>query len=129
MCRFRARPEHAAGPPHVVNGGVLATIVDCHSVWTAIAALYRAEEREMGSEPAIWGVTGEMTLRYLHPTPLERWIELRARPREMGERKVLVDCEVVSGDLVTVRAEVLTIQVSLDWLERRRDSLRPHGAA
>ncbi|MEZ5332426.1 MAG: PaaI family thioesterase [Thermoanaerobaculia bacterium] len=128
LCRFQARPEHAAGPPHVVNGGVLATVVDCHSVWTAIAALYRSEGREMGSDPPIWGVTGEMTLRYLRPTPLAEPIELRARPLEIGERKVLVGCEVVSGDVVTVRAEVLTIRVPLDWLEQRRDSDRPHGA-
>jgi len=128
VCRFEPRPEHAAGPPDVVNGGVLATVVDCHSVWTAIAALYDAEERPLGSEPPIWGVTGEMTLRYLSPTPLDGPVELRARPRDVGERKVLVDCEVLSGELVTVTAQVLTLRVPLDWLEHGRGAAAPHGA-
>lgn len=127
VCRFEPREEHAAGPPHVVNGGILATVVDCHSVWTAIAALYDSEGRALGTEPPIWGVTGQMSLRYHHPTPLAGPVELRARPREIGERKVLVECEVRSGELATVTAEVLAIRVPLDWLERERRSESPHG--
>ena len=32
------RPEHEAFDGHL-NGGILATLIDCHSNWTAIAAM------------------------------------------------------------------------------------------
>jgi hypothetical protein len=54
LCTFHPRPEHSAGPPHVLNGGILATVIDCHGVCTAIAAAYEAENRPIGSDPPLW---------------------------------------------------------------------------
>ena len=49
--------EHAAGPRHFVNGGIIATLLDCHGVCTAIADAHRWQDREIGSTPEIWYAT------------------------------------------------------------------------
>src|SRR5687767_13585561 len=62
VCRWTPRPAFAAGPPDVLNGGVIATLLDCHGIGTAIANCYRLEGRELGSEPHVWCVTGSMSI-------------------------------------------------------------------
>src|SRR5690606_14276904 len=32
ICEFSPRPDHCAGPAHVVNGGIIASVIDCHAV-------------------------------------------------------------------------------------------------
>lgn len=91
VCNFYPEPHMNAGMPDVLNGGVVATIIDCHGICTAVAEAYRREGREHGSEPPLWYVTGEMTVRYLKPAPIEGPIHLSARVREAGERRSIVD--------------------------------------
>ena len=49
---FNPRPYHIAIPGYVY-GGLIASIIDCHGTGTAAAATYRAEGREMGTEPPV----------------------------------------------------------------------------
>lgn len=60
VCSWQARDYHAAGPRHVLNGGIIATIIDCHCVCAAIAAVYRKEGRAIGTEPGIWYATASL---------------------------------------------------------------------
>ena len=46
VCTWQPGEQHSAGPLEILNGGVIATLFDCHCVCTAIAAAYRAESRE-----------------------------------------------------------------------------------
>ena len=48
VTRFQPHPEHTA-IPGFVYGGLIASLIDCHSTGTAAAAAYRAEQREMDS--------------------------------------------------------------------------------
>src|SRR5919205_3165548 len=86
VCRFEPAPEHMAGPTHVVNGGIIAAVVDCHSVCTAIADAYRAAGRELGSDPLLWFATASLAIDYLAPAPIAHPLELRARVTEVGRR-------------------------------------------
>ena len=83
-CSWQAQPYHSAAPG-VLNGGVIASIIDCHGIWTAIAATYQHEQRDYASQPAVWYVTGALNITYLRPTPLGS-VLLRARVRELGAR-------------------------------------------
>ena len=49
ISRFQPRPEHMAIPGYVY-GGLIASLIDCHSTGSAAAFATRAEGREMGSE-------------------------------------------------------------------------------
>jgi acyl-coenzyme A thioesterase PaaI-like protein len=95
-------------------GGLVASLIDCHSIWTAIATTYRQEEREHGSPPAISYVTGSLTVRYLKPTPLDRPVLLRARVTELQERKALVTCALYSGEVKTAEGDVLAVRFKMD---------------
>jgi acyl-coenzyme A thioesterase PaaI-like protein len=117
VCRFVPSPDHMAGPTHVVNGGIIAAVVDCHSICTAIADAYRAAGRELGSEPLIWCVTASLKIDYLAPTPISAPMELRARVREAKGRKRVVECTVTSGGRECARAEVVAVEVPAAWTQ------------
>ena len=42
VCTWMPRPEFAAGPRHILYGGMIGSVIDCHSIWTAIAEAYKA---------------------------------------------------------------------------------------
>ncbi len=48
VCVFEPEPHHAAMPPDVMNGGTIASVIDCHGVCSAIADAYKTEGREVG---------------------------------------------------------------------------------
>ena len=77
---------------------------------TAAAATYQAEKREPGSEPPLRFVTASLKVDYLKPTPIGP-LELSARAREVGERKVLVDVELSAGGEVTARGDVVAVRI------------------
>jgi acyl-coenzyme A thioesterase PaaI-like protein len=110
VTRFTPRPYHIA-IPGFVNGGVLASLIDCHGTGSAAAAAYRAEGREVGEGPAPRYVTASLRVDYLKPTPLGVMLEVRGRIKEMKGRKVVVDAELWADGEVTVRGEVIAVQM------------------
>ena len=110
VTRFTPRPYHIAIPGYV-NGGVLASLIDCHGTGSAAAAAYRAEGREVGEGPAPRYVTASLRVDYLKPTPLGVPLEVRGRIKEMKGRKVVVDAELSASGEVTVRGEVVAVQM------------------
>lgn len=118
ICRYMPRPEQCAGPLQYVYGGTIASIVDCHSVNTAMSNYYRLEGREVGTAPEIWCVTGRLTVNYLAPTPIDHEIELRSAIEEVGERKTLVRCRVFSGGVQTAEGEVIAVRVGDGWKDQ-----------
>jgi acyl-coenzyme A thioesterase PaaI-like protein len=115
MCRFQPSPDHMAGPTHVVYGGIIAAVIDCHCVCTAIADAYRVAGRPLGSEPLLWAVTASLKVDFLAPTPIGEPMELRARVRETKGRKRILDCVVRSGGRDCARAEVIAVEVGASW--------------
>jgi acyl-coenzyme A thioesterase PaaI-like protein len=117
ICIHRPEPHHSAGPPQFLNGGIIATLIDCHSVCTAIANAYRSENRPIGSAPHIWCVTANLNVTYLRPTPLDAPVTLRARVAEAGPKKTVVRCRLYSGSEECARGEVLAVRVPGSWRE------------
>ncbi|HET8733260.1 MAG TPA: PaaI family thioesterase [Anaeromyxobacteraceae bacterium] len=115
VCTFVPSPDFMAGPTTVLYGGILAAVIDCHSVCTAIADAYRAAGQPIGDAPHRWCVTAALRIDYLAPTPIDRPVELRARIREAKGRKRVVDCSVRSDGRETVRAEVIAVEVPAGW--------------
>ena len=116
VARFTPQPYHTA-LPGFVNGGLLASLVDCHATGTAAGAAYRAEGREMDTLPAHRFVTASLRVDYLRPTPLGPELLLRGRVLSRSGRKVVVEVTVSVGGETTVRGEVVTVEMP--------DSMRP----
>lgn len=110
ICHFVPAPYHTAFPG-VIYGGLLASVIDCHSIGTAIAAMYDAEGRTPETSPEITCVTGQLNIRYLKPTPDKTELSLRATIKELHPRKAFVLCSVFVRGEETVRAEVVAVRV------------------
>ncbi len=97
-------------------GGLLASLIDCHSMATAAAATYRAEDRPVGSSPLLRFVTGSLSVTYLRPTPLGVTLTLRARAVEVKPRKVQVVCSIYANGEETVRGDVIGVRMPEHWM-------------
>jgi acyl-coenzyme A thioesterase PaaI-like protein len=104
-----------AGPTHILNGGIIASLMDCHCVCTAIARAYRDEGRVLGSEPLLWYATATLEVKYLRPTPIAAPVELRARIAEVTPRRTLLTCTLSSGDQITAEGRVVAVRVPPAW--------------
>jgi acyl-coenzyme A thioesterase PaaI-like protein len=94
VCTWQPQAHHSAGPGHILNGGIIATVIDCHCGWTAIAAAYREEGREINTEPLIRYATASLNVKYLRPTPLDEAVVLRARVKESIGTKTILMCSL-----------------------------------
>lgn len=110
VCRFTPASYHTAIPGYVY-GGLIASLIDCHSTGTAAAAAYRAQGRGMDSDPPLRFLTASLHVDYLKPTPIEATLEVWARVVEVRGRKVTVASELRAGDQVCARGTVVAVQV------------------
>jgi len=115
LCTYAPRLEQCAGPTQYLYGGTIASLIDCHSVCTSIANYYLRDGFEVGEGPPVWCVTGNLNVRYVKPTPIDRPVQLCATIRECTDKKTIVDCTLSSDDVVTARAEVVAIRVPEEW--------------
>ena len=107
---FHPKPYHMAMPGYVY-GGLIASIIDCHGTGTAAAAAYRAESREMGTEPAFRFVTASLKVQFRRPTPIGVSLEVRGTVKEMKGRKVVVSATLFAGGKVCAQGEVVAVQM------------------
>jgi acyl-coenzyme A thioesterase PaaI-like protein len=116
VCRYLPRPYHTA-LPGFVYGGLIASLIDCHSTGTAAAAAHRAAGLEMGADPALRYVTASLKVDYLRPTPMGVELVLRARVRELSGRKAVVTSVLYAGEQECARGETVVVQLPAHWLE------------
>ena len=109
VTRFTPEPFHTS-VPGFTYGGLIASLIDCHSTGTAAAAMYRQEGREMATLPPFRFVTGSLHVDFLKPTPLVE-LEIRGTVKEIKGRKVVVITTVFANGVATARGEVVAVQM------------------
>jgi len=114
---FDPRPYHIAVPGYVY-GGLLASIIDCHGTGTAAAATYRAEGREMGTEPPLRFVTASLHVEFIRPTPLGVTLEIRGIVKEIKGHKVVVSATVSAGGEICAKGEVVAVKMPEHMMPR-----------
>lgn len=117
LCEFTPQAHHTAGSVKFINGGILATIIDCHCVCTAIAHAYQTEHRNIGSSPAIWFATGSLNLSYKRPAPLTQPVLLKAWVTKVEKQKTFIECELFSGEKLCVTATLVAVKVDEQWMK------------
>lgn len=116
VCSFHPRPYHTALPGYVY-GGLVASLIDCHSTGSAAAAACRAEGRGMDTQPPLRFVTASLQVDYLRPTPLsDDPLELRSQIKEVKGRKVVIATTLSVRGEVCARGEVVAVRVPEQWL-------------
>ena len=111
VCSWKAEDFHTAGWPHVLNGGIISGIIDCHCVQTAMAESYKDLNQEDRGSPPYWFATASLKVDFLKPIPVDMPVQLRARVKEMHERKALVRCSLYSQGVECARGEVVAVRV------------------
>jgi acyl-coenzyme A thioesterase PaaI-like protein len=107
VAEWTAGPHHEAFPG-VLNGGIIGTLMDCHSNWTAAYHLMR--RRGAGRPPTT--VTADYAIRLLRPTPTGQPVRLRAQVVDSTDDRATVEatleadgevCATCRGTFVAVR--------------------------
>lgn len=112
VCHWRPQPFHI-GHPGVLYGGAIASVVDCHAIWTALATRCRDVGHDLaaGPPPFVY-VTGRLSIDYRAPVSIEQGIDLRAHVVERGDRKSVVACSVFQRDTLCAFAEVVAVRMA-----------------
>jgi acyl-coenzyme A thioesterase PaaI-like protein len=110
VAHFTPSAHHIALPGYVY-GGLLASLVDCHSNAASAAAALDAAGGRLGHDPIPRFVTGSLQVDYLKPTPMGVELVLRSRAEHIGPRKVVVATSVMAGDVEVVRGRVTSVRM------------------
>jgi len=110
VCVYTPRAYHTA-MPGFVYGGLIASLIDCHSTGTAAAAKYKAENRAMDTLPPLRFVTASLHVDYLLPTPIDGPLEVRGKVKEVKGRRVVVESQLIAGGKVCAKGEVIAVQM------------------
>lgn len=116
-CRFTPAAHHCAGPESVLNGGIISTIIDCHCVCSAMAKAYQLAGRDIKDGERIWFATGLLEVPYLKPTPIDQEVLLVANIVEASDKKIVVSCELFSGQECCAKANVIAVKVPNGWFK------------
>jgi len=117
--RIKSRPEGeevvaawTPSPHHkaysgALNGGIIGTLLDCHSNWTAAYHLMRRS----GADHPPCTVTAEYSVRLVRPTPTAGEVTLRARPVDLRDDRAWVEAELSAGGKVCATFRGLFVAV------------------
>lgn len=106
VAEWQAQPQHQAFEG-AINGGVIATLFDCHCNWTAAYHLMRRSD--LTSVPPT--VTAEFAVRFKRPTPSNAPLRLRARVVQSADDRATVEGTLESGGLVCATCRGLFVAV------------------
>ncbi len=98
VCAFQPESHHQAFPG-MLNGGIIGSLLDCHSNWTA--AYHLMKKQGLESPPCT--VTADYSIKLLKPTPVDKPVHLKARVVESTDDRAVIEAELMSGEKVTAK--------------------------
>ena len=110
VCTYEPEAFYTGGYPENLYGGLIASLMDCHSAGTAMAAAVRARESDPSLPVPERFVTASLKVDYLAPTPVGP-LEIRGKIRQVDGRKTWIDVSVHANGKETARGEVLQVQI------------------
>lgn len=96
VCDWTPEPHHLAFEG-IVNGGIIGSILDCHSNWTA--AVHIMKQRNEDELPAT--VTSDFHVTLKRPTPMDATLHLRAHVVESVGDRAVVEATLEANGKVT----------------------------
>lgn len=96
VAEWKAEP-HQEAFPGVLNGGIVGSILDCHSNWTAAYSLMKAA----GDNHPPCTVTAEYTIKLLAPTSCEKPLRLEAKVAELKGDRAIIEAKLIANGKVT----------------------------
>lgn len=101
---------HYMGAADFAYGGLVASLIDCHSAGSAAIFWLGNRNYSVGDVPAPRFVTARLEVDYLAPTPLQP-LRLVGRAEEIGERKVVVTTDLEVNGQATARGRAVLVMI------------------
>lgn len=98
------------GAADFAYGGLIASLIDCHSAGCAAIFWMRHNGLTMGEDPTPRFVTAHLEVGYLAPTPLVT-MRITGWAEEVGNRKVVVSSELSAGGEVTATGRAVMVKI------------------
>lgn len=92
---WRPEPHHEAFPG-MLNGGIIGSLLDCHSNWTAAWHLMK----QAGADHPPCTVTADYAIKLLRPTPTNGPVHLSAKVVESKEDRATIEATLTAGGKV-----------------------------
>ena len=92
-----------------MNGGIIASIIDCHCHNTANAEYVRETSQKM-DEATSGYLTGMLNLKYLRPIPVKT-VTLRAKIVEKKGKKMGISCQLYSGKQLCATGGITAVKI------------------
>ena len=106
IAEWHADAHHQAFPG-MLSGGIVGSLLDCHSNWTAAHFLMKKN----GKDAPDCTVTANYSVKLLRPTPFDATIYLKASVVESTDTTATVEAELVAGDKVCATCKGLFVAV------------------
>ncbi|MGI8788814.1 MAG: PaaI family thioesterase [Pyrinomonadaceae bacterium] len=106
VAEWHAEKHHQAFPG-MLSGGIVGTLLDCHSNWTAAHFLMKKN----GKDAPDCTVTANYAVKLLRPTPSDATIYLKARVVESTETSATVEAELIANDKICATCKGLFVAV------------------
>jgi acyl-coenzyme A thioesterase PaaI-like protein len=113
VCTIMPAAYHLAVPGYVY-GGLIASLIDCHSIGTAAATAFRKNLEDPESHAPYRFVTKSLHVDYLKPTPIDTLLTVRARVVEIRGRQHVVRAELYADGELRARGEVVAVPIPDD---------------
>jgi acyl-coenzyme A thioesterase PaaI-like protein len=111
VCRYTPDIHQSGGSPGNIYGGLIASVIDCHCAGTAAAARHKHDGFELGEKSLPRFVTASLKVDYLKPTPIGTELEVRAKVKEIKNRKVILSAKVIVDGKITATGEAVMVQL------------------
>ena len=88
--------KHHEAFPGMINGGIIGSLLDCHSNWTAAYALMK----QANADAPPCTVTADFHVKLRAPTPSSQKIRLRAKVASLDQdrAKIEAQCFTIGAD-------------------------------
>lgn len=98
VATWTAEPHHESFPG-MLSGGIIGTLLDCHSNWTATWYLMN----RTGADHPPCTVTADFHVKLLRPTPTDGPITLVARVVESTDDRAVVESELIAQEKICAK--------------------------
>ena len=106
ICDWNPEAQYDAFPG-MLSGGIIGTLLDCHSNWSA--SIHLMKYNKLDEPPCT--VTANYTIKLLRPTPSNIAVHLKAWIETSDHRKTTVKAELYSGEDLCATCEGLFVAV------------------
>ena len=106
IAEFQPQPHHQAFP-NVLSGGIIGTLLDCHSNWSAAWTIMKNQNEDQ--IPCT--VTAQYSVKLLKPCPTVHPVKLVAMVIESNNKKAIIKSELIAENQIYATCEGIFIAV------------------